>query len=230
MVKHKKKKFKKVYWLFIGLAAALVVFILLLLYKPALYHPSIIAYDDEVSPYLTHRLLPQLYNGTQLNEPFDLTVTQNGINDIIVHFKWPRESGGIRFSAPKVFFIPDGIVLIGAAVAGGTEFIVTVEGKPSLDNDGLLNLRVVKVKLGAVNITLLVRVIAEKIFQKELAAAGIEKEDLQAQIAASLLNNEPFEPVFKIKGVFENGDETVRVEKITIEQEKLTLRLTAVNN
>jgi len=41
-------------------------------------------------------------------------------------------------------------------------------------------------------------------------------------MTASLLNGEPFEPVFKIE------DKKVRLEKMTIKQKKLTIRLIPV--
>lgn len=215
-------RFKKFYWLLAGLAAAFAIFILLLLYKPARFSPPDITYDNQVSPYLTHRLLPQLYNGAQLGEPFDLVVTQEGINDIIARSKWPKESGGTKFSMPVVFFVPDSIVLMGAVVVAGAELIVTVVAEPRLDQQGLLNLRVVKVKVGAMNITLLARVIAGRMYLERLAAKDIGAEDIRAQIAASLLDNEPFEPIFRIE------DKKVRAGKITITQGKLTVRLIPV--
>jgi len=42
---------------------------------------------------------------------------------------------------------------------------------------------------------------------------------LHTKIAASLLNDEPFSPVFSI------DDKNVRIEKITVDKEKLLLRL-----
>ena len=217
----KKAKFKKRYWLLIDLAVTIVILVLLL-YKPARYNPPDVACDKQVSPYLTHELLPQLYNGAQHQEPFELIVTQKGINDIVARSKWPKESNGIRFSSPEVFFVPESIVLMGTAFVGGVEFVVTVAAEPSLDEEGLLNLRVAKVKVGAMNITPLAKLIAKRMYSERLATTDIDAEDLRTQIAASLLNDEPFEPVFKIE------DKKVRVEKINITQEKLTIRLTPV--
>ncbi len=201
---------------------AAVVFSLLL-HRPAYYAPPVPVYSKEVSPYLTHELLPQLYNGAQLQEPFDLYVSQEGINDVIGRSKWPRESDGIRFSAPEVLFLPGRIVLIGTAAAGGMEFIVTVAAEPAFDQKGLLNLRLAKVKIGAMNITPLARMTATSIYQRWFAAKGIETKDLRAKIAASLLNNEPFDPVFEIE------DKKVRAQKITISDGKLIFHLTAVD-
>ncbi len=226
MKNRKKARFKKIYWSLIGLAVASVLFILLLLYKPARFSPPYITPAGNkqglVSPYLTHRLLPQLYNGAQLGEPFDLVVTQEGINDIIARSKWPKESGGTKFLMPVVFFVPDSIVLMGAVVVAGAELVVTVVAEPHLDQQGLLNLRVAKVKVGAMNITLLARLIARRMYLEQLATTDISAEDIRAQIAASLLDNEPFEPIFRIE------DKKVRAGKITITQGKLTIRLIPV--
>jgi hypothetical protein len=215
----KKAKFKKVYWLLIDLAVVAVILILLL-YRPARYRPSEPARDKQVSPYLTHELLPQLYNGIQRREPFDLVVIQQGINDAITRSKWPKESEGIRFSAPKVLFVPESITLMGTAVVGGVELVITIVVEPLLDDGGLLNLHVAKIKVGAMNITPLARIIARKMYAQRLAAADVDTETLRARIAASLLNNEPFEPVFEIE------DKKVRAKKISITHQKLTIRLT----
>jgi len=219
----KKAKFKKVCCLLVGLAAAVVTFCLLLLYKPGRFRPADITPASNrqrlVSPYLTHKLLPELYNGAQREEPFDLVVTQEGINDIVARSKWPKETDGTRFLTPVVFFEPEGIVLMGIVSAGGAELVVTVEGEASVDEEGLLNLRVAKVKVGAVNVTPVARAIAKRMYLERLAAKGIDTKDLPTQIAGSLLDDEPFEPIFEVE------DKKVRVEKITVEQKKVTIRL-----
>ena len=53
-----------------------------------------------------------------------------------------------------------------------------------------------------------------------LATVPIDRYSLQTQIAASLLNNEPFNPVFRI------DHKKIRLNKIIIENEKLTAYLT----
>ena len=222
MKARKKRKFKKLYWLLLGLAAAPVSLVLLLLYKPARYDPPDFAPTNEVSPYLTHEFLPQLYNGVQRGEPFDLPVSQKGINDIVTRSKWPKDFDGIWVSAPAVLFVPDSIVLMAAANIKGVEFIVTIVAEPGVDEQGLLNLRVAKVKVGAMNITILARVMARRIYAQQLATTPLNTQDWRAKIAGSLLNDEPFEPVFEVE------DKKLRVKKITITQEKLILRLAPV--
>ncbi len=222
MKNRKKTRFKKAYWLLAGLALLIVVFILLLLYRPGHYRPPELTNDKQVSPYLTHELLPQLYNGSQLEEPFYLSVSQNGINDIITRSKWPRQSEGINFCAPVVFFVPGAIVLMGKAGVRGAEFVVSVVVEPKFDDGGLLHLRLAKVKVGAVNITPLARVIGRRMYAERLAAKAIDKKDLRAQIATSLLYDEGFEPVFKVE------DKKLRAGKMTIEHEKMNIRLVPV--
>jgi hypothetical protein len=224
----KKRKFKKRYWLLIDLAVAIVIFALLL-YKPARYKPpdAILAGNNqrEVSPYLTNVLLPQLHNGAQRDEPFEMVVTQKGINEIIAWSQWPKESDGVTFTAPVVYFAPDSIELEGTANWKVVDLVITVVAEPRLDEEGLLNLHVAKVKIGAMNITPVARMIAKRMYAERLSTMPIDTEDLRTQIAASLLNNEPFEPVFDIADIFENEKKKLRIEKITIMQEKLVLRL-----
>jgi hypothetical protein len=222
---HKKTKFKKRVRLLSIVSvviSAIAVFFALLLHRPAYYKPLDFAGSKEVSLYLTNQLLPELYNGAQLQEPFDLVVTQSGINDVVAHFKWPQEFGSVRLSAPMVFFSPGSIVLMGTVLMEGAEFVSTIVAEPSLDAEGLLNLQVVSVKIGAVDITPLAGVLAKRICRQQFAEAGIGAEDVQAQVAASLLDGVPFNPVFKIE------DKKVRVEKITIEQKKLTIHFVPV--
>jgi hypothetical protein len=198
---------------------------LLFLHKPSRYKPLDINYDGQVSKYLTHELLPQLYNSVQEDEPFDLVVVQKGINDIIARAKWPKRYSGVVFSAPEVLFSPGTIVLMGTAVLKSLQVVITVELNPSLSKNGLLNIHVSKIKAGAVNITPLARIIARKMYADKLTAVKVDPCNLGARIATSLLNDKPFDPVFKVKGVLGSQERKVRVEKITLAPEKLTLHL-----
>jgi len=220
---HKKSRRKKlVLWLLIDLAVAAVVFALLI-YRPGRYDPA--DFDSyglesgQVSPYLTHELSPQVYNNSQRGEPFDLVVTQSGVNEIIAGLGWPKFSEGIMLYAPAVLFVPGSVVLMITANVKGVELIITIELEPKIDELKMLNLHVVKVKVGAVNITPLARMMAKKMYNERLAMLPVDTEALQTKIVGSLLNEESFEPVFRVE------DNKVRVEKITIYKEKLTARL-----
>lgn len=227
MKNRKKRRFRKLYWLLAG--PVVVIFILFLfLHRPARYKPPDIAVvgdrQGQVSPYLTHELLPRLYNGAQRDEPFELVVTQKGINDVIAQAGWPKQTSGLKFSAPMVLFIADGIVLMGTVAVGAAELVITIEIAPIFDRQGLLSLNVAKVKAGAVNITPFARVLARKTYFKRPAGSDINTEDLAERIARSLLDGQPLEPVFEI------DNKKVRIERIAIEREKLTIYLVPISN
>lgn len=220
---HKKSRWKKlVFWLLIDLTVAVIVFVLLL-YRPGRYDPadfdSFNYEQGQVSPYLTHELSPQLYNNSQRGEPFDLVVTQDGINEIVAGLGWPKFSEGIMLYAPAVLFVPGSVVLMITVNIKDVELIMTVELEPKIDEQKLLNLHVVKIKVGAMNITPLARMMGKKMYTEKLAMMPVDTEALQTMIVGALLNEEAFEPVFSIE------DNKVRIEKITIHHEKLTVRL-----
>jgi len=220
---HKKtRRTKLVMWLLIDLAVAAVVFGLLV-YRPGRYDPADFdsyGYESgQVSPYLTHELSPQVYNNSQLGKPFDLVVTQSGVNEIVAGLGWPKFSEGIMLYAPSVLFVPGSIVLMITANVKGVELIITIELEPKIDERKMINLHVAKVKVGAVNITPLARMMGKKMYAERLAVLTVDTGALQTKIVASLLNEEAFDPVFSVE------DNKVRIEKITINKEKLTARL-----
>ena len=222
----KKSRLKKlIIWLSIDLVVAAVL-IGLLIYKPGNYNPAVFDSGNiergQVSPYLTHELSPQIYNGSQHGEPFDLTVTQEGINEIIAWSGWPKESEGVILTDPAVLFVPGSIVMMGKAVIKGVDFIVTIIVEPKIDDRKFLSLQVSKVKVGAMNITPLAKMMAKKMYEQNQAAMSSQESELQTKIVASLLNDEAFEPVFKIEG------KKFLVEKIVILNEQLILHLVPV--
>jgi uncharacterized protein YpmS len=219
-IRKKSKRKKLVIWLLIDLTAAVVVF-LLLTHRPGGYDPvdfDSLGYEQgQVSPYLTHVLSPQFYNNSQRGEPFDLVITQDGINEIVAGSGWPKFSGGVMLYAPAVLFVPGSVVLMGTANVKGVEVVITIELAPKTDERKLLNLQVEKVKIGAVNVTPLARMISKKMYAEKLAGMPVDTEALQTKIVASLLNEEPFDPVFEVE------NNRVRIEEITIQKEKLTV-------
>lgn len=221
-IRKKERTKKLICWLFIDLAVAVVVFVLLL-HRPGRYDPTdrdaVGLEDGQVSPYLTHELSPQFYNGAQRGEPFELVITQKGINEIVAGWGWPRMSEGIMLYAPAVVFSPGSVVLMGTANVKGVEFVVTIVLKPSIDECGLSNLLVAEVKIGAMNITPFAKMIARKMYVQRVATMPVDTRSFYARIAAALLNGEPFEPVFEV------DHRKVRVERIVVENEKLTARL-----
>lgn len=227
MEKPKKSRRRKLLlWLLIDLVVAAVVF-LLLLYKPAGYQPVMPAANADpngqrVHPYLSHELMPALYNGTQDRRPFEMVVLDKGLNEAVARARWPQQSGGISLSAPAMAFEPGRVVLMGTADIEGAKFVVTVEIGPQMTQEGRLNLVVEKVKIGAMNITPLAKIMARKMYKEQIETGGVDLEDWRTKIAASLLNEESFEPVFPV------DDKWVRLTGFDITQGKLTAQLVQV--
>ena len=219
----RKRRIKKLLcWLFVDVVVAVAVFVLLL-HRPGGYTPldraSMGLDDGQVSPYLTHELSPQFYNNTQRGEPFDLMITQKGVNEIVAGWGWPRMSEGVMLYAPAVVFVPEAVMLMGTANIKGVEFIVTIVLKPSIDEQGLSHLLVAEVKVGAMNVTPLAKMMARRMYAQSVASMPADTRSFYGKIVASLLNDEPFDPLFEV------DDRKVRIAKITVQEQKLTAHL-----
>lgn len=222
----RSRRRKLLIWLLIDLTVAAIV-IYLLLYRPAHYNPvvQVIGNDgagDRVHPYITHDLLPALYNGAQERRPFELVVVDQGLNEAIAQTRWFQQAGGIRLTAPAIAFTPGRVILTGTADIGSAGFVVTIELGPRMTDNDRMNLTVEKVKIGAMNITPLARMIARRMYQERIELGGIDTDDWRARIAASLLAEEPFEPVFPVE------DKWVRVQSFDITQGRLIAQLVPV--
>ena len=225
----KKAKYKKLLcWLLVDLAVA-VILLALLLYRPGRYNPADFWMNGDepgrdwvTHPYLTHQVYPQIYNGAQLGEPFEVVISQAGLNKVVADSGWPKESEGIMLYAPEVLLVPDTVVFMGTANIKGVELVITIELKPRVNEQQLLVLDVSKVKVGAMNITPLAKITAKKMYAQRLSAEPIDTEDWQTKVAGALLNEEPFGHIFKIE------DKKVKVDKITVKEGKLIIRLIPV--
>jgi hypothetical protein len=112
---------------------------------------------------------------------------------------------------------------MGIATTSGVDFVVTIAVEPTLSTQGLLNLKVTTVKVGALNITPLARLIAKKMYTERVSTVYVDTAATSAKIAASLLNDKPFVPIFPFE------DSYVHLKKITIEQQKLTAHLKQIH-
>jgi uncharacterized protein YpmS len=223
--KRKTSRRKKLLvWLAIDLVVAAVV-ILLFLHKPSQYHPAAPADPDpnsrQVDPYLHRNLSSRFYNGAQSQQPFEMVVLDQALNEALTRLNWSEQSGGVEISRPQVFFTPGHIVLMGTITVEGAELILTIELGPQMDDQGNLNLVVDKVKVGAINVTPLVKMMAKRMYRERIESTPIDMQDLRTRAVASLLNEEPFEPVLRVE------DKWVRLQSFEITNGKLTARFTA---
>ena len=217
----KSRRRKLLLWLGVDLAVAALV-LALFLHRPSQYHPAALGRPDpnnqQVDPYLYRDLSSQFYNGAQKQQPFAMVVLDQALNQAIAQLKWPQVSGGVTFSAPQVLFTRGRVALMGTTAVQGAEFVVTIEFGPRLDDQGHLNLLVEKVKVGAMNVTPLAKMMARKMYRERIESTAVDMQDLRTKIAASLFNEEPFEPLVKIE------DKWVRLKSLDITNGKLTAR------
>ena len=220
MEKTQKSKFGKTRWLLLIDAAISVilalVIIILLRYKPADYHPEP-TFDEQVSPYLTHQLLPQFYNGIQRKEPFEMIIEQKGLNEAITALGWPQMFNGLLISTPVISFAPQRLQLRAMVNYNGIDTVVTVEIVPWIDEQGLLNLDVKNVKMGALGVTYITKKLAKKMFNEQIQF--IEPDNIASLAMASLMAEKPFEPVFAVDG------ERAKVDNVVLENVMLKIHI-----
>ena len=221
--KRKKSRTRKlIIWLFIDLIVAAAV-IGLLLHKPGSYNPTDFASTGlepgQVSPYLTHDLSPQIYNGAQRGEPYDVVITEKGINEIVAGGGWPKMSQGVMLHSPAVLFAEGAVLLMGTADVKGAEFVITIKIEPAIDAEGLLSFQVTKFMVGAMNVTPLAKMMADRMYTQKIAGMPIDQDSFQTKIVQSLLNGTPFEPVFEV------DNRKIRIKSIAVQQEKIVARM-----
>jgi len=207
----------------VSLIVTLTITAVLLLHKPSDYEPPQTIQDRQVSKYLTHVISQDLYNGAQAGEPFDLVVTEEGIGDVIARSGWPKQVGEALFAVPEVKFQPDSIIIRGLVNIDTVELFVVIEGTSYIDEQGLLYLHVTKVKIGAVSVTIVAKMVAGAIYNNESTSWHLDQDDWRARIMTALLLDEPFEPVFEIE------DAKVRMDDVKIESGKLTIHFVPAN-
>jgi hypothetical protein len=221
----KSRRRKLLLWLGIDLLVAAAVAVLLL-HKPSGYHPAApVATDSngqQVDPYLYRDLSSKFYNDAQRQRPFEMVVLDKALNQAIEQLKWSQVSGGVMLSAPQVSFAPGRIILMGTTRVEGADFVLTIELSPRLDDQGNLNLLVEKVKVGAMNVTLLAKPMARRMFRERIESAPVDRQDIRTKIAASLFNEEPFEPIVKVE------DKWVRLKGFDLTDGRLTARFDPV--
>jgi hypothetical protein len=202
--KPKRSRHRKLLiWLAVDAVVAVTV-IGLLLYRPSQYQPVVAAdtsadpNGQTVHPYLHRDLGSTFYNESQKRRPFEIVVLDEKLNEAIAQNRWQSE--GVELSAPQVLFTPERITLMGTADVEGAKFVVTIELNPLLDGKGYLSFAIAKVKVGAMNVTPLAKLAAREMYRKEMGSGPVEVDNLSAKIVASLLNEEPFDPLMEVGG------------------------------
>jgi len=217
----KKTKLKKCFWPVILIV--LIVFMSALVFithRPRRYAPIRVADHNQASRYLTNQLLPTIYNNSQLGKPFEVVITQDGLNDILARWPHPIKLQNIVLTDPQVLLLPQQIILMATTNLETVDLVLAIELNPTITPQGLMNLHINTVTLGAVNITAVARLIGDKAYLSWMSSTGTDPNSIVARVCRSLLNNEPFEPAFEI------GDESWRISKMEVAANKITVLLT----
>jgi uncharacterized protein YpmS len=223
----KVKKIKRLKYILPVILIVLIVFmsaLVLIGRRPPYYAPLRLNDKNLISPYLTGQILPTVYNNSQLGKPFELVITQDGLNDIVARLPQPIALHNVNLTDPQVILSPMQITLMATVKIKPLNPILTIELNPYINQHGLLNLCVNRVMLGSADITTIAMSIGNKAYSNWLYSTGTDPNDIAAQICRSLLNNEPFEPTFEV------GDTTLHITKFDTAAKKITVLLTPVPN
>ena len=106
----------------------------------------------------------------------------------------PRNIGPGDFGAGGNLFT-EKIMAMANINVKGVDLVVTAKVNPKINRKGQMILKLDKVIVGAVNMTAVAKIIAGQAYQN---IRHSEKYALTAQILASIIKNQPFEPVFEI--------------------------------
>ena len=219
----KKGAFKKYFLPAISIAATIFAIALVLTaYRPGRYAPVKITDQNQISPYLTHKLMPDIYNNAQRGEAFEVVIGQAGLNDIVGRLPQPIRLGNITLDRPQVVLASEEIIMMATVQSRPIDFFVTVELNPKINEQGLLNLHIDSIKLGALSITGLAKRIGEGVYTNWEAVTEAEPNEPASQICRSLLRDEPFEPVFEIRG------NNVRISRIDVKAESISIKFLPV--
>ncbi len=184
-------------------------------WDPRAYRPQPVENPEQVSGYLTHELGPDFINQVQLDNPFDLIVRQDGLNDIISRGGWDGQFDDFAFTDPVIIFDTDTIYLMGTLDYKGLASVLTIIAAPQMNDEGLIHLNIRSIRLGMMPVTTLVKHLAQKAFRQ---SQGQFDDPRTEEIIRAVIEGRPFEPVFEI------SDRPVRITDMTIDPGQLRLR------
>jgi hypothetical protein len=157
----------------------------------------------------------------QKGRPFELVISQSGLNDIISEEFHSQDFGDLLFSDPYIIFSEQSILLMGTLAYEGVSSVVSITALPVMNSDGKINMNIQSVRLGMVPVTTLVTKLAQKVLDDNRSSfEGDEKAEENVQ---AIIHNDPFDPIFLFST--EYCEYWVRISKFSIEQGSLKLTL-----
>ncbi len=169
--------------------------------------------DGNVSQYLSNYILPQLYNKLQFNQPFDLVISEDGINDIIIRHIDANALQRANLSDFSVTFKKKRILLTAKTNYYGFDFIMTLVLKPYIDRKGYFSLKGSKIEAGESRIPFAGEAVKRKIIE---GLAGFVN-NLDVSDSKAPLFDAKIEPVFSL------NHQKHRIDKITVQDKELII-------
>ncbi len=210
---------KTVIWL-IGLTVFLLLLWFVGLFRtPGCYRITQPPADAYASQYLTNYILPELLNKPQYGRPFDLVISEDGVNDIIVRHIDANSLRRLNLSNVSVTFRKGRILLVGKTVCCGFDFIITVVLKPYINRHGYFFLKVPEIQAGTSHIPFAVSAVKGRILRE--LADFLNNLDI-ADSAKAVFDSRRIEPVFSI------NHQKLRIDKIAIQDKQLMIHFLPV--
>ncbi len=215
----KKRRRKLLIWLMVDLGVAIVV-LLLLFAKPSGYTPN-----KEITNQGPRKIVPrywsllgsQIYNEAQLGVPFDVVIEEDKLNEAIRQGTWPLTSDSVKLYAPTASLQKNHLQLRGTAELRGAELILTIQIRGDVDPNGIARLGLSGIKVGAMNITPVAKLVARQAYQHQIAYVMADPNRIETKLLSALLDNKPFDPVFQVRNV-NRRQATVRVTAIEVRE------------
>jgi hypothetical protein len=192
----------------------LVLWLIRLFSVPRYYRTVKPVSDGQVSQYLTNYILPELHNKSQYGQPFDIVLSQDGINDIIIRHV---DAAGLQragFSDLSVTFKKGRLLVTGKTSYCGLDFITTAVLKPYIDKKGRFRPGVSEVLAGKSSIPFADEILKRRILNR---LSSLSDDSNIADVVRTLFSGKKTEPVFKL------NSNKVRIEKITIKNGEIAI-------
>jgi hypothetical protein len=223
----KSRRRKLILWLMADLGVALIL-LYLLFYKPHGYIPN-----KNITNQETRKIVPrywtllgsEIYNQSQLGVPFDLVIEEDRLNEAIQQGTWPQTSDSAKLYAPTATLQNGFLQLMGTAEFSGADFILTIQISSNVDPNGMASLNLTSIKVGAMNITPVAKLIARKAYQHQIATMMADPDRIETKLLSSLLESQAFDPVFEVRNI-DHRRASVRVTAVEVQQGRITARLT----
>lgn len=152
--------------------------------------------ESRLSRRITHILATTLFTNFQGDDAFRLNISEEDINEILSHLEWGRKQNGVVMHQPRIILIERTLVGMANVDYKGFRFSVTVELVPFLNKNGLLEIDISKVRIGALPVTLIARkILADNYANRTVNPA---KPGWQRELEKALFTDAPAEPVFEV--------------------------------